>query len=143
MEFFNFLGRVTLWVCFFPVGLWRSIVHGNKKRDARNIRNLALAINSTQPAYSPAPSRAAHDNAVSQMIGSLRAENRPEGFTWAWWSDNDGYGFDVFYTNGQDVRCISMYEQNMDAVFRTLYFWGKNNGIEWRVVDEAINGKAS
>lgn len=32
----KWLGRVTLWLVFWPVGLWRSIVHGQDKRARRN-----------------------------------------------------------------------------------------------------------
>ena len=28
------IGRIALWVVFWPVGLWRSIRHGRKKQDA-------------------------------------------------------------------------------------------------------------
>lgn len=29
------IGRITLWVAFWPLGLWRSIRHGQKKAEAR------------------------------------------------------------------------------------------------------------
>jgi hypothetical protein len=28
---FFWLGRVTLWILFFPLGIWRSLVHHRKK----------------------------------------------------------------------------------------------------------------
>lgn len=31
-RFTKWLGRVTLWIVFWPFGLWRSIVHGQRKR---------------------------------------------------------------------------------------------------------------
>jgi len=31
----KWLGRVLLWVGFWPVGLWRSIVHGRNTRDSK------------------------------------------------------------------------------------------------------------
>ena len=31
----KWVGRVLLWVVFWPVGLWRSIVHGRDTRDAK------------------------------------------------------------------------------------------------------------
>lgn len=34
----KWLGRVLLWVLFFPLGLWRSIVHGRNTRDAKTRR---------------------------------------------------------------------------------------------------------
>jgi hypothetical protein len=38
------LGRVTLWIVFFPLGPWRSIVHSHRKSDRRQeklLRELA------------------------------------------------------------------------------------------------------
>jgi hypothetical protein len=29
------LGRIALWILFFPLGIWRSVVHGRRQRDAR------------------------------------------------------------------------------------------------------------
>lgn len=29
------MGRILLWIVFWPVGLWRSIVHSQRKRDKR------------------------------------------------------------------------------------------------------------
>lgn len=43
-SFVKWLGRVLLWVVFWPAGLWRSIRHGSRKRDARNVEQLADAI---------------------------------------------------------------------------------------------------
>lgn len=34
------LGRIALWIGLFPVGLWRSIVHGRRKREKRFIEEL-------------------------------------------------------------------------------------------------------
>lgn len=34
----KWLGRMVLWVVFFPVGLWRSARHGRKNREARERR---------------------------------------------------------------------------------------------------------
>jgi len=31
-SFIKWLGRVCLWLLFFPVGLWASIAHGRRKR---------------------------------------------------------------------------------------------------------------
>lgn len=31
----KWLGRVSLWLVFFPAGLWRSIVHSRNTRDAK------------------------------------------------------------------------------------------------------------
>jgi hypothetical protein len=36
----KWLGRVALWLVFWPVGLWRSIRHGQAKRDARIVEEL-------------------------------------------------------------------------------------------------------
>lgn len=33
-------GRILLWLVFWPVGLWRSLVHGRKKRDAELLREM-------------------------------------------------------------------------------------------------------
>lgn len=32
----KWFGRVFLWLVFWPVGLWRSIVHGRDKRERRH-----------------------------------------------------------------------------------------------------------
>ena len=34
----KWLGRVALWVVFFPLGIWRSVVHSRKTRDAKTRR---------------------------------------------------------------------------------------------------------
>jgi hypothetical protein len=34
------LGRILLWFVLLPVGLWRSIRHGRKKRDQRLIEEI-------------------------------------------------------------------------------------------------------
>jgi hypothetical protein len=34
------VGRIVLWIVLLPVGLWRSIVHGRKKRDRRLLERL-------------------------------------------------------------------------------------------------------
>lgn len=35
------LGRVSLWVLFLPLGLWRSVRHGRKQSEKRQARLLA------------------------------------------------------------------------------------------------------
>lgn len=35
MRPFYWMGRVTLWVVFWPLGLWRSIGHGRRKHERR------------------------------------------------------------------------------------------------------------
>lgn len=32
----KWFGRVGLWLVAWPLGLWRSLVHGRNKRDRRN-----------------------------------------------------------------------------------------------------------
>lgn len=34
----KWLGRVSLWIVFWPIGLWRSVRHGRKNREARERR---------------------------------------------------------------------------------------------------------
>ena len=34
----KWLGRVTLWIVFWPAGLWRSLRHGRKNQEARERR---------------------------------------------------------------------------------------------------------
>jgi hypothetical protein len=34
----KWLGRVSLWVLFFPLGLWRSVRHGRKTSEAKQRR---------------------------------------------------------------------------------------------------------
>lgn len=43
-SFLRWLGRVALWVVFLPLGLWRSVRHGQRKRDRRQADELAAAI---------------------------------------------------------------------------------------------------
>jgi hypothetical protein len=33
-------GRILLWILFWPIGLWRSLVHGRKKRDRQLVDAL-------------------------------------------------------------------------------------------------------
>lgn len=35
------LGRVCLWLLFFPLGIWRSVAHSRNKRDKRERRGYA------------------------------------------------------------------------------------------------------
>ena len=37
-------GRVFLWGCLTPVGIWRSIVHHRKKAERRNEKLIAKAL---------------------------------------------------------------------------------------------------
>jgi hypothetical protein len=41
MGFVKWLGRVTLWIVFLPLGLWRSIRHGKKQSENRQAKLLA------------------------------------------------------------------------------------------------------
>jgi hypothetical protein len=45
MRFFTaplfWFGRVSLWLLFFPLGLWRSIRHGKKQSERRQAKLLA------------------------------------------------------------------------------------------------------
>lgn len=34
---FTRIGRITLWLVFWPLGLWRSIVHSQRKHDRRRL----------------------------------------------------------------------------------------------------------
>jgi len=34
------LGRISLWLLFLPLGLWRSIRHGRKKNNARLLAQM-------------------------------------------------------------------------------------------------------
>ena len=36
-DFLKWLGRVTLWLVFWPLGLWRSLHHSQAKRDKRSV----------------------------------------------------------------------------------------------------------
>lgn len=44
------LGRVTLWVVFLPLGIWRSIRHGKKQSEKRQAKLLAEELRKTPPA---------------------------------------------------------------------------------------------
>ena len=35
------LGRVSLWILFLPLGLWRSIRHGKKQSERRQAKLIA------------------------------------------------------------------------------------------------------
>lgn len=39
----KWLGRFLLWICMWPLGLWRSIVHGRKGRDSKMRRGAKSA----------------------------------------------------------------------------------------------------
>jgi hypothetical protein len=49
MGFIKWLGRVTLWVVFLPLGLWRSIRHGKNKRQAEVLRAIQAQAAGNQP----------------------------------------------------------------------------------------------
>lgn len=34
------LGRVSLWVLFLPLGIWRSLKHSQKKRDRKMLEEM-------------------------------------------------------------------------------------------------------
>ena len=38
------LGRVTLWIVFLPLGLWRSIRHGRKQSEQRQAKLIAKEL---------------------------------------------------------------------------------------------------
>lgn len=40
----TWLGRVTLWIVFWPLGLWRSVRHGRKKSEARQREAFAAEL---------------------------------------------------------------------------------------------------
>jgi hypothetical protein len=40
MGFVKWLGRVSLWVLFLPLGLWRSVRHGRRKSEKRIIEAM-------------------------------------------------------------------------------------------------------
>ncbi len=42
------LGRVLLWICFLPLGLWRSIRHGRKQSEKRQARLIAEEMSKRQ-----------------------------------------------------------------------------------------------
>jgi len=48
MRFLKWIGRVTLWFVFLPVGLWRSVKHGKDRRQTKVLE--AIAANQPQPA---------------------------------------------------------------------------------------------
>ena len=48
MRLFKWIGRVTLWFVFLPVGLWRSIRHGRKSTERK-----VLAAIEAQPQATP------------------------------------------------------------------------------------------
>ncbi len=37
---FTWLGRVALWLLFFPLGWWRSVRHGRKKSERAVIKEV-------------------------------------------------------------------------------------------------------
>lgn len=37
---FFWVGRVLLWIVFWPLGLWRSIRHGRKKSERRILAEM-------------------------------------------------------------------------------------------------------
>lgn len=39
-NFTKWIGRVSLWLLFWPLGLWRSYRHGQDKRDQRMAERL-------------------------------------------------------------------------------------------------------
>lgn len=46
------LGRMTLWVLFFPIGIWRSLRHHRKKgerRTAKRVERMLAEREKTQP----------------------------------------------------------------------------------------------
>lgn len=45
----KWLGRVTLWLVFWPVGLWRSVVHGRRKHEKRQAELIAKAMREGKP----------------------------------------------------------------------------------------------
>jgi hypothetical protein len=36
----TWLGRVTLWVVFFPLGIWRSLRHGARKDQRKLLKEI-------------------------------------------------------------------------------------------------------
>jgi hypothetical protein len=48
MGFFTWCGRVTLWVVFWPVGLWRSFRHGERKR-AKKMEQIIREVHHLPP----------------------------------------------------------------------------------------------
>ena len=41
---FLWLGRVSLWILFFPLGLWRSVRHGKKQSERRQAKLFAKEL---------------------------------------------------------------------------------------------------
>lgn len=37
---FTWLGRMILWIVFFPLGIWRSLRHHRKKAENRAVRRM-------------------------------------------------------------------------------------------------------
>jgi hypothetical protein len=35
---FRWLGRVLLWIVFFPLGIWRSVVNHSRKKERRRMK---------------------------------------------------------------------------------------------------------
>jgi hypothetical protein len=35
---FRWMGRVLLWVLFFPLGIWRSVVNHSRKKERRRMK---------------------------------------------------------------------------------------------------------
>ncbi len=42
------LGRVTLWIVFLPLGLWRSVRHGRKQSERRQAALIAEEMRKQQ-----------------------------------------------------------------------------------------------
>ncbi len=53
MGFFTWIGRVTLWVFFLPLGIWRSIVHSRKKSEKRADERNQQLINEIRKSEGP------------------------------------------------------------------------------------------
>lgn len=49
MGFIKWIGRMLLWLILFPIGIWRSIRHGNKKTEKRIIDAMEKANRKTTP----------------------------------------------------------------------------------------------
>jgi hypothetical protein len=35
---FRWIGRVLLWIVFFPLGIWRSVVNHSRKKERRRMK---------------------------------------------------------------------------------------------------------
>ena len=46
MGLIKWMGRVMLWLVFWPVGLWRSIHHGRKKAIEQAVRQATASTSS-------------------------------------------------------------------------------------------------